>query len=80
MTKEKEQEKEQQPVAGGSPAGNAANEEKKFVIIEGKSLDDLTKQYNDLKAKQSEGVSLAASPIARDAFGVYTQRIDFIKK
>ena len=80
MVKEKEQAQEQQPVAGGSPAGNAAKEEKKFVIIEGKSLDDLTKQYNDLKAQQPEGTSLAASPIARDAFGVFSQRIDFIKK
>ena len=78
--KEQVQAQEQQPVAGGSPAGNAANEEKKFVIITGKSPEDLTKQYDDLKAQQPEGTSLATSPIARDAFGVYTQRIDIIKK
>lgn len=79
MAKEKEQEQEQQPVAGGSPAGNAAKEEKKFVIIEGKSLDDLTKQYNDLKAQQPEGTSLISGPIAKDAFGNYVTRIDFVK-
>lgn len=79
MAKDKEQAQEQQPVAGGSLAGNAANEEKKFVIIKAKNLDDLTKQYNDLKAKQPEGISLISGPIAQDAFGKYVTRIDFVK-
>lgn len=57
-----------------------SKEQPEYVIIEGKTIDELTAQINDLKAKQPEGASLAASPIARDAFGIYIQRIDFIKK
>ena len=64
-------------VNSGSPA---VKDEKPYQIITANSREELDKAINDLKAQQPEGVSLAASPIARDAFGVYTQRIDFIKK
>lgn len=64
-------------VNSGSPA---VENEKSYEILTANSREELDKALNDLKAKQPEGTSLAASPIARDAFGVYTQRIDFIKK
>lgn len=64
-------------VNSGSPA---VENEKPYEIITANSCEELDKAYNDLKAKQPEGTSLAASPIARDAFGVFSQRIDFIKK
>ena len=64
-------------VNSGSPA---VENEKSYQIITANSREELDKALNDLKAQQPEGTSLAASPIARDAFGVYMQRIDFIKK
>ena len=64
-------------VNSGSPA---VTDEKPYQIITANSREELDKAISDLKAQQPEGVSLATSPIARDAFGVYTQRIDFIKK
>ena len=64
-------------VNSGSPA---VKDEKPYQIITANSREELDKAFNDLKAKQPEGTSLATSPIARDAFGVYTQRIDIIKK
>lgn len=69
--------KKTDPVDSSSPA---VKEEKSYEILTANSREELDKEFNDLKAKQPEGTSLAASPIARDAFGVYTQRIDFIKK
>ena len=69
------------PAAETVDSGSAAvKDEKPYQIITANSREELDKALNDLKAQQPEGTSLAASPIARDAFGVYTQRIDFIKK
>lgn len=67
-------------VEGANNGSPAVEKEKPYQIITANSREELEKAINDLKAQQPEGVSLAASPIARDAFGVYTQRIDFIKK
>ena len=86
--------KKNDPVDGGSPAienegaqvesvnsgSPAVKDEKPYQIITANSREELDKTISDLKAQQPEGVSLATSPIARDAFGVYTQRIEFIKK
>lgn len=87
--------KKNDPVDGGAPAienegsaqaaesvnsgSPAVKNEKSYEILTANSREELNKAYNDLKAQQPEGTSLAASPIARDAFGVYTQRIDIIK-
>ena len=69
------------PAAETVDSGSAAvQDDKPYQIITANSREELDKALNDLKAQQPEGTSLAASPIARDAFGVYTQRIDFIKK
>lgn len=88
--------KKNDPVDGGAPAieneggaqaaesvnsgSPAVKDEKPYQIVTANSREELDKAISDLKAQQPEGVSLAASPIAQDAFGVYTQRIDFIKK
>lgn len=87
--------KKNDPVDGGAPAienegsaqaaesvnssFTAVKDENPYEVITANSREELNKAYNDLKAQQPEGTSLAASPIARDAFGVYTQRIDIIK-
>jgi len=63
-------------VNSGSPA---VKDEKSYQIITANSREELDKAINDLKAQQPEGVSLIAGPIAKDAFGQYVTRIDFVK-
>ena len=63
-------------VNSGSPA---ITDEKPYQIITANSREELDKAISDLKAKQPEGVSLIAGPIAQDAFGQYVTRIDFVK-
>ena len=63
-------------VNSGSPA---AKDEKPYQIITANSREELDKAISDLKAQQPEGVSLIAGPIAKDAFGQYVTRIEFVK-
>lgn len=63
-------------VNGGSPA---VTDEKPYEIITANSREELEKTINDLKAEQPEGTSLISGPIAKDAFGNYVTRIDFVK-
>ena len=63
-------------VNGGSPA---VNDEKPYQIITANSREELDKAISDLKAQQPEGVSLISGPIAKDAFGQYVTRIEFVK-
>ena len=63
-------------VNGGCPA---VTDEKPYEIITANSREELDKAINDLKAQQPEGVSLIPGPIAKDAFGKYVTRIDFVK-
>ena len=68
------------PAAESVNSGSAAvKDEKAYQIVTANSREELDKAINDLKAQQPEGVSLAASPIARDAFGQYVTRIDYAK-
>lgn len=86
--------KKNDPVDGGAPAieneggaqvesvnsgSPAVKDEKPYQIITASSREELDKAYEDLKAKQSEGVSLISGPIAQDAFGQYVTRIDYAK-
>lgn len=63
-------------VNSGSPA---VKNEKPYEIITANSREELDKAISDLKAQQPEGVSLISGPIAKDAFGKYVTRIDYIK-
>lgn len=63
-------------VNGGSPA---VKDEKPYQIVTADSREELDKAINNLKAQQPEGVSLIAGPIAKDTFGQYVTRIDFVK-
>lgn len=63
-------------VNSGSPAVNG---EKPYQIISANSREELDKAISDLKAQQPEGVSLISGPIAKDAFGQYVTRIEFVK-
>ena len=63
-------------VNSGSPA---VTDEKPYQIITANSREELDKAINDLKAQQPEGVSLISGPIAKDAFGQYVTRIEFVK-
>ncbi len=60
----------------GSPA---VKDEKPYEIITANSREELDKAISDLKAQQPEGVSLISGPIAKDAFGQYLTRIEFVK-
>ena len=85
--------KKNDPVDGGAPAienegaqvegtnsgSPAAKDEKTYQIITANSREELDKAISDLKAQQPEGVSLIAGPIAKDAFGQYVTRIEFVK-
>lgn len=71
---------------GGAQAAESANsgspavkDEKPYQIITANSREELDKVIKDLKAEQPEGVSLISGPIAKDAFGQYVTRIDFVK-
>ena len=63
-------------VNSGSPA---VKDEKPYEILTANSREELDKAISDLKAQQPEGVSLISGPIAKDAFGKYVTRIDFVK-
>ena len=63
-------------VNSGSPA---VNDEKPYQIITANSREELDKAISDLKAQQPEGVSLISGPIAKDTFGQYVTRIEFVK-
>ena len=63
-------------VNSGSPA---VTDEKPYQIITANSREELDKAISDLKAQQPEGVSLISGPIAKDTFGQYVTRIDFVK-
>ena len=64
-------------VNSGSPA---VKDEKPYQIVTANSREELDKAISDLKAQQPEGVSLISGPIAKDAFGKYETRIDYVKK
>lgn len=80
--------KKNDPVDSGSPAieneGGAQAAESvnsgSPAVITANSREELEKKIDDLKAKQPEGVSLIAGPIAQDACGQYLTRINYIKK
>jgi hypothetical protein len=57
----------------------AVENEKSYQIITANSREELDKAISDLKAQQPEGVSLISGPIAKDAFGQYVIRIEFVK-
>ena len=63
-------------VNSGSPV---VTDEKPYEIITANSREELDKAISDLKAQQPEGTSLISGPIAKDAFGKYETRIDFVK-
>ncbi len=64
---------------GGAQAAESVNSGSPAIVF-ASSREELEKKINDLKAKQPEGVSLIAGPIAQNAFGQYLTRINYIKK
>ncbi len=87
--------KKNDPVDGGAPAieneggaqaaesvnsgSPAVKEEKSYKILTANSREELDRAISDLKAQQPEGISLISGPIAKDAFGQYVTRIEFVK-
>lgn len=82
MSKEKEQDQEQQtqqPAAEAAtvPAGSSA-EENTPVILRAKSREELDTQFQELKAKH-DGHTLTAGAVARSKDdGTYILRVDII--